>query len=49
MLSSIAAITIPLLLLLFITFFIFDNNRKKRIAEAKQALNSRVSDSKNSL
>ncbi|MCG7530885.1 hypothetical protein MHM98_05880 [Psychrobium sp. MM17-31] len=48
MLSSIAAITIPLLLLLFITFFIFDNNRKKRIAEAKQALNSRVSDSKNS-
>lgn len=48
MLSSIAAITIPLLLLLFVAFFIFDNNRKKRIAEAKQLLNTRVSDSKNS-
>lgn len=48
MLSSIAAITIPLLLLMFIAFFIFEHNRKKRIAEHKVALNGLISDLKQS-
>ena len=48
MLSSIAIIVIPLFLLTCAVFFIFDNNRKKQLAEQKQALNARISDSKNS-
>lgn len=48
MLSSIAAITIPLLLLMFVTFFVFEHNRKKRLAQHKLALNGLISDLKQS-
>ena len=48
MLSNIAAITIPLLLLMFVAFFIFENNRKKQLAAQKLALSTRISDAKNS-
>lgn len=46
MLSTIAAITIPILLMLFVAFFVFENNRKKRLAELKQQLNNQVNDAK---
>jgi len=46
MLSSIAAITIPLLLLMFIVFFLFEHNRKKKMAEKKQAFNELINDFK---
>jgi hypothetical protein len=46
MLSSIAAMTIPLLLLMFLVFFVFEHNRKKKITARKQALNELVNDLK---
>jgi len=46
MLSSIAAITIPLLLLMFIVFFLFEHNRKKKIAQKKLAFNETINDFK---
>lgn len=48
MLSSIAAMTIPLLLLMFLVFFLFEHNRKKKIVAFKQALTESVNDLKHS-
>lgn len=46
MLSSIAAMTIPLLLLMFLVFFLFEHNRKKKIVVRKQVLTETVNDVK---